>query len=284
MDDNATCHRKLTVQDCLDSKGIQRLVWPACSPDLNPIENVWDALGRQVAGRNYPPTNKNTLIRALTEEWDKLPQQLLDNVVQTVSNTVSASVFDGQFGVLVFIRFIVDRIGFFLHGSHNLVIIYHLLHPMPSRSWRANWQQVIFSDESRFNLWHRDGRIRVRRYAGERHIPECIIERHSGRTPGIMSQTIPFLQGLPEAVFQQDNARPHVAKTVKSYLDSQTVQLLPWPAYSPDMSPIEHVWDIVGRCLARDLRQTNFGCAYKQHGILFRRQIFKICLTPYRVV
>ncbi|GFU57471.1 transposable element Tcb2 transposase [Trichonephila clavipes] len=82
MDDNATCHRTLAVQDCLDSEGIQRLVWPARSPDLNPIENVWDALGRQVAGRNYPPTNKNTLIRALTEEWDKLPQQLLDNDVQ----------------------------------------------------------------------------------------------------------------------------------------------------------------------------------------------------------
>ncbi|GFV28907.1 hypothetical protein TNCV_2798361 [Trichonephila clavipes] len=49
------------------------------------IENVWDALGRQVAGRNYPTINKNTLIRALTEEWDKLHQQLLDNVVQNVS-------------------------------------------------------------------------------------------------------------------------------------------------------------------------------------------------------
>ncbi|GFU37665.1 transposable element Tcb2 transposase [Trichonephila clavipes] len=83
MDDNATCHRTLAVQDCLDSEGIQRLVWPARSADLNPIENVWDALGRQVAGRNYPPTNKNTLIRALTEEWDKLPQQLLDNVAQS---------------------------------------------------------------------------------------------------------------------------------------------------------------------------------------------------------
>ncbi|GFT00124.1 glutamate receptor ionotropic, kainate 2 [Trichonephila clavipes] len=82
MDDNATCHRTLAVQDCLDSEGIQRLVWSVRSPDLNPIENVWDALGRQVAGRNYPPTNKNTLIRELTEEWDKLPQQLLDNVVQ----------------------------------------------------------------------------------------------------------------------------------------------------------------------------------------------------------
>ncbi|GFW98106.1 hypothetical protein TNCV_2491621 [Trichonephila clavipes] len=54
--------------------------------DLNLIENVWDALGRQVAGQNYPPTNKNTLIRALTEEWDKLSQQLLDNVVQSFSN------------------------------------------------------------------------------------------------------------------------------------------------------------------------------------------------------
>ncbi|GFU64170.1 transposable element Tc3 transposase [Trichonephila clavipes] len=82
MDDNATCHRTLAVQDYLDSEGIQRLVWTARSPDLNPIENVWDALGRQVAGRNYHQTNKNTLIRALTEKWDKLPQQLLDNVVQ----------------------------------------------------------------------------------------------------------------------------------------------------------------------------------------------------------
>ncbi|GFX43405.1 transposable element Tcb2 transposase [Trichonephila clavipes] len=55
---------------------------------LNPIKNVWDALGRQVAGRNYPPTNKSTLIRALTEEWDKLPQQLLDNVVQSLKKYI----------------------------------------------------------------------------------------------------------------------------------------------------------------------------------------------------
>ncbi|GFU37306.1 transposable element Tcb2 transposase [Trichonephila clavipes] len=88
MDNNAACHRTLAVQDCLDSEGIQCLVWPARFPDLNLIENVWDALGRQVAGRNYPPTNKNTLIRTLTEEWDKLLQQLLDNVVQSMVRRV----------------------------------------------------------------------------------------------------------------------------------------------------------------------------------------------------
>ncbi|GFV18310.1 hypothetical protein TNCV_698821 [Trichonephila clavipes] len=42
---------------------------------------------QQVAGRNYPPTNKNTLICTLTEEWDKLPQQLLDNVVANYGTT-----------------------------------------------------------------------------------------------------------------------------------------------------------------------------------------------------
>ncbi|GFU49460.1 transposable element Tcb2 transposase [Trichonephila clavipes] len=92
MDDNATCHRTLAVQDCLDSEGIQRLVWPEHSLDLNPIENVWDALGRQVAGRNHPPTNKNTLIHVLTEEWDKLPQQLLDNVVQSMVGCVECCI------------------------------------------------------------------------------------------------------------------------------------------------------------------------------------------------
>ena len=57
-----------------------------------PIENVWDALGRQLADRNYPPTNKMTLIRALIEKWDKLPQQLLDNVVQSMIRRVECCI------------------------------------------------------------------------------------------------------------------------------------------------------------------------------------------------
>ncbi|GFV18375.1 transposable element Tcb1 transposase [Trichonephila clavipes] len=51
------------------------------------------------------------------------------------------------------------------------------------RTWQADWHRVVFSEYSRFNLWDHDGRIRVRRYAGERCLPECVIERHSGLNP-----------------------------------------------------------------------------------------------------
>ena len=46
MDDNTTCHRTPHVLNCLDSEGIQCLIWPTPSPNKNPIENVWDFLGR----------------------------------------------------------------------------------------------------------------------------------------------------------------------------------------------------------------------------------------------
>ncbi|UYV71413.1 hypothetical protein LAZ67_8003051 [Cordylochernes scorpioides] len=59
--------------------------------------------------------------------------------------------------------------------------------------------------------------------------------------------TLPYLQGVPNALYQQDNARPHTARISQQAL--QDVQMLPWPPYSPDLSPIEHAWDIIGRRL-----------------------------------
>ena len=54
------------------------------------------------------------------------------------------------------------------------------------RCWRAEWRNVVFSDESRFNMSYNDGRIRVRRYAGERNLRIYILQRHRGPTPSVM--------------------------------------------------------------------------------------------------
>ena len=48
-------------------------------------------------------------------------------------------------------------------------------------------------------------------------------------------------------VFQDDNARPHRARVATDFLTQQGIGSLPWPAKSRDMSPIEHLWDVLGR-------------------------------------
>ncbi|UYV62386.1 hypothetical protein LAZ67_2000352 [Cordylochernes scorpioides] len=142
----------------------------------------------------------------------------------------------------------------------------------------TEWHRVVFSDESRFCLSSDSRRVRVWRRRGERSNPAAIVERPTVRQRGIMvwgaiaydsrspllriqgtmtaqryvddvlrPVTLPYLQGVPNALYQQDNARPHTARINQQAL--QDVQMLPWPPYSPDLSPIEHVWDIIGRRL-----------------------------------
>ncbi|GFT38937.1 transposable element Tcb1 transposase [Trichonephila clavipes] len=61
----------------------------------------------------------------------------------------------------------------------------------------------------------------------------------------LQPHVLPLMQRLSKAIFQQDNARPHTARVSHECL--RTVTALSWPARSPDLSPLEHIWDHLGR-------------------------------------
>ncbi|GFX33717.1 transposable element Tcb2 transposase [Trichonephila clavipes] len=81
MDDNAPCHRTVAAEQLLESEGIERMDWPERSQDLNPIEHVWDFLGRRLAARTLPPRTIRELRLALQDEWAAMPQQLIDTLI-----------------------------------------------------------------------------------------------------------------------------------------------------------------------------------------------------------
>ncbi|GFT32355.1 transposable element Tcb2 transposase [Trichonephila clavipes] len=90
MDDNCRPHRANLVEDLLFEEGIVRMEWPANYPDMNPIEHVWDALGRQVAGHQPPPQTLQELQRALLEEWDRIPQRVINSLIDSMPQRCSA--------------------------------------------------------------------------------------------------------------------------------------------------------------------------------------------------
>ena len=57
---------------------------------------------------------------------------------------------------------------------------------------------------------------------------------------------VPLVQQR-QLILQQDNARPHVARVCRDFLANINILPLDWPPYSPDLSPIEHLWDDLNR-------------------------------------
>ncbi|GFW94896.1 transposable element Tcb1 transposase [Trichonephila clavipes] len=90
MDDNCRPHRAYLVEDIFFEEGIARMEWPACSPNMNPTEDVWDALGRRVAGHQPPSQTLQELERALLEEWDRISQLVINSLIDSMPQRCSA--------------------------------------------------------------------------------------------------------------------------------------------------------------------------------------------------
>ncbi|GFT49204.1 DDE_3 domain-containing protein [Trichonephila clavipes] len=148
---------------------------------------------------------------------------------------------------------------------------------LPTSGNVTDWIRVIFSDESRFSLSADYHRTRVWRRTGQRSDPAFIVERHTAISQGVTVWgaiswdtrsslvvlqgtltarryvddiltpiVLPMLSSHPGAIYQ-NNARPHTARLSQQCLQGYNV--LPWPTRSPDLSPIENVWDALGRQL-----------------------------------
>ena len=84
MDDNARPHRAIIVQNRLQQAGIQTMDWPSRSPDLYPIEHVWDELRRRLNNRANCPTTIAQLGQALIQEWKGIPQHVIRRLVTSM--------------------------------------------------------------------------------------------------------------------------------------------------------------------------------------------------------
>jgi len=141
------------------------------------------------------------------------------------------------------------------------------------RFWKNEWDFIIFSDESRFELFKNDSNNWVWRKADEKYKKECLRPTVK-KSDGIMvwgcfcrdtigplvliednvtalkyvdileENLLPFLNELGKDIysFQDDNAPVHRAQKVKRWIEKNSINVIPWPPQSPDLNPIENIW------------------------------------------
>ena len=88
QDDGAPCHRSRIVETWKGEHDIRSIVWPPQSPDWNPIENLWQDLGKGT--RLHHSKNLKDLERALFQTWDAIPMERCQTLVKSMPARIQA--------------------------------------------------------------------------------------------------------------------------------------------------------------------------------------------------
>ena len=84
MDDNAPVHRARVVREYMETNNINHTEWPAQSPDLNPIENIWLKLKRDIEPQAVNINSKNDLLNAVRRSWETIEPAYIQGLYNTI--------------------------------------------------------------------------------------------------------------------------------------------------------------------------------------------------------
>ena len=88
--DNAPVQKAMSIQKWFVDIGVEELDWPAQSPDLNPIEHLWDELEHRLRAKPNRPTSVPYLTNALVVEWKQLTTAMFQHLVESLPRRVEA--------------------------------------------------------------------------------------------------------------------------------------------------------------------------------------------------
>lgn len=86
--DNAAIHTSRLTRAWFQQHGINVLDWPSCSPDINPIENVWGILARRVYSENRQFQTIPELRAAVMEAWHHITHDTQRKLIETMPNRI----------------------------------------------------------------------------------------------------------------------------------------------------------------------------------------------------
>lgn len=88
--DNDPKHTSKKAQNWFKDHDINVMPWPAQSPDINPIEHLWEHLKRQLAAYEEPPKGITELWERVEKEWNAIPKEVCQKLIESMPRRVEA--------------------------------------------------------------------------------------------------------------------------------------------------------------------------------------------------